>query len=343
MVKYLSSRGFFNFGETDLENQEPKVKRKLKRLNIVNFRRFNLNISKSSTSREFTIWILKIKDFFQALAKTLHFREHFTKKQIDYDEFETFFKTYYIATLPNGILRSLFDSLKNAQTNEFVCTRKIFNIKIYTKLASPLYSFGKPVDLKRRSTLKFVKKKLNKTQKFKMYIPCKKNENINFQIKEVKYYNRMRFKEIDSLRNDTRWYVDDLANVTHIDFANVINSGDLVTLEEILSKKSDFETGQLLNSTDKFYKTPLMIAIINDKCDMIDFLLSKNVNIDLEDNFNWTALHHAVRIGNFKAIEILVERNPKLKLIKSIGGSTPKLLADQLGMKDVSLFLDLKL
>jgi ankyrin repeat protein len=92
------------------------------------------------------------------------------------------------------------------------------------------------------------------------------------------------------------------------DTTSVINSGDLVTLEEILSKKSDIETSQLLNSTDKFYKTPLMIAIINDKSDMIDFLLSKNVNIDLEDNFNWTALHHAVRIGNFKAIEILLWR-----------------------------------
>jgi ankyrin repeat protein len=340
IVKYLSSRGCFNLDETDLENQTPKIQRKLKRLNRVNFRKFNLNISKSSTSREFTLWMLKIKDFFQALSKTLHFREHFKKKQIDYDEFETFFKTYYIETLPNGISKSLFDSLKIAQTKEFVCSKKIFDIKIYTKLASPLYSFGKPVGLKRKPTLKFVKKNLNKTQKFKMYIPCKKNEIINFQVKELKCYDLMRFKEIDSLqfRNDARWYMDDLVNETHIDFANVINSGDLVTLEEILSKKSDTGQDQLLNSTDKFYKTPLMIAIINDKYDMIDFLLSKNVNINLRDNFNWTALHHAVRIGNFKAIEILVERNPKLKLIKTIGGNTPKLLADRLGMKDVSLF-----
>jgi ankyrin repeat protein len=48
-----------------------------------------------------------------------------------------------------------------------------------------------------------------------------------------------------------------------------------------------------------------MIAIINDKCDMIDFLLSKNVNIDLKDNFNWTALHHAAFNGDINSVNLL--------------------------------------
>ena len=78
---------------------------------------------------------------------------------------------------------------------------------------------------------------------------------------------------------------------------------------------------------------------MNEKFDMIDFLLAKKVNITLKDNFKWTALHHAIQNVNFQVIKKLVELNPKLKLMKTISGSTPKLLADRLGMIDISCYL----
>jgi len=149
-----------------------------------------------------------------------------------------------------------------------------------------------------------------------------------------------RFKEkyFSKISNDPKWYAD-TEKETQIEFANIINSGDLAILKEILSKKSELEREQLFNSTDKYYKTPLMIAIINEKFNMIDFLLSQKVNIYLKDNFNWTSLHHAVRTENFKVIKKLVQLDPKLKSMKTISGNTPILLADRFGMKDISCYL----
>ena len=79
-----------------------------------------------------------------------------------------------------------------------------------------------------------------------------------------------------------------------------------------------------------------MISVINGQLNMFNFLLDKNVDCTIRDNFKWTVMHHAVRLGNLDIVKRLYESDSRLKSSKSVSGLTPKMLADKFGLKDIS-------
>lgn len=65
-------------------------------------------------------------------------------------------------------------------------------------------------------------------------------------------------------------------------------------------------SGIKIDDKDNFNRTGLMYAIDKNKYNMINFLLSKNANLDIVDVNGWCALSLAVRSGNINIIKMLL-------------------------------------
>ena len=100
------------------------------------------------------------------------------------------------------------------------------------------------------------------------------------------------------LQDDSCWYLKNPEKA----FVNIIHAahnGDLHTLLDA------FKRGLPVNVTDKYKKTPLMIAASNGDIDTCRFLLSCGADLEATDNFKWTALHHACHSGQLDGNMIL--------------------------------------
>jgi ankyrin repeat protein len=58
--------------------------------------------------------------------------------------------------------------------------------------------------------------------------------------------------------------------------------------------------------------TALMCAVISDSVDIVELLLSKNANIDLQNNTKMTALMYASKNGNIKIVKLLINANASI-------------------------------
>jgi ankyrin repeat protein len=97
--------------------------------------------------------------------------------------------------------------------------------------------------------------------------------------------------------------------------------GDIEKIKILLKK-----TPGLLNARDEGGMTPLIMAIIGDKKELIKLLLDSGADVTAANNAGFTALDSAVFSGNKETVELLIAKGADVNT-KSMLGTTPLLLS----------------
>lgn len=94
-----------------------------------------------------------------------------------------------------------------------------------------------------------------------------------------------------------------------IDLLQSCKYGDLEKVKELLLK------GVNINCTDQFLRTSLIEAVLEDKNDIIEFLIKNNANVNHKTDNGGTALIYATRNNNSKALILLLSAGANIDLI----------------------------
>ncbi len=86
-------------------------------------------------------------------------------------------------------------------------------------------------------------------------------------------------------------------------------SGDLQQVKSLISSGVDINTNNQLNWT------PLHTAIRNNRIEIVKFLLENGVDIDAVDSWGQTALQFAVESGQKEVVELLIEKGANLDIL----------------------------
>jgi len=111
---------------------------------------------------------------------------------------------------------------------------------------------------------------------------------------QSRFGNKMNASKNHKFTDDSKWYETGRGNACKLwkQLNVIIKNNDFSALVQAI-QNSD-ETQQVpIDVKDRYHKTPLMLAagLANPK--FVKYLLDSGANIDLTDQFGWTALHHA--------------------------------------------------
>ncbi|KAK2141624.1 hypothetical protein NP493_5178g00002 [Ridgeia piscesae] len=95
----------------------------------------------------------------------------------------------------------------------------------------------------------------------------------------------------------------------------------------------------LVDTKDKFYKTPLMIACLHGNLQVTKFLVENGANLQSEDNFRWTPLHFACHSGMYDVIEYLVDKGANIDAV-TMNGATPFMRAIESSRPEIVILLN---
>ena len=99
---------------------------------------------------------------------------------------------------------------------------------------------------------------------------------------------------------------DDVDEAMAIHIASARGYTSVVTA--ILDSNSAKNTGRdIVNIGDNTGTTPLMWASMNNQVSVIALLMKYKLDIDLQDDDGWTALHFAVASDSYRAVDILLK------------------------------------
>ena len=115
-----------------------------------------------------------------------------------------------------------------------------------------------------------------------------------------------------------------------------VAAGHLHVAEILLSNKA------LIDSKDKKWLTPFLIAVENNDYTSAKFLLNNGAEISNGDVHLKTALHYAVQNNNYDLVELLVESLKLFIHVKDEEGRTPMHYAATCGYKKVTLLYSMK-
>uniref|UniRef100_H2YH15 Uncharacterized protein n=1 Tax=Ciona savignyi TaxID=51511 RepID=H2YH15_CIOSA len=101
------------------------------------------------------------------------------------------------------------------------------------------------------------------------------------------------------LQDDSAWYLQEPEKL-------YMNISDAVKLNDIESLKKAFAMGTDVDTRDKYFKTPLMIACAEGNLELTKYFLSQGASVEARDNFKWTALHHACHSGQLDVVQTLI-------------------------------------
>jgi ankyrin repeat protein len=107
--------------------------------------------------------------------------------------------------------------------------------------------------------------------------------------------------------------------------------GDLKEVKKLLKE------GQSINSRDSFGATPLLIAMVSGKEDMVDFLISQNANPNLSAMNGYTLMHGAAFSGKKSLVQKVLNYNIEVNPRYGPDGITPVDVAEETG--DALLYL----
>lgn len=116
-------------------------------------------------------------------------------------------------------------------------------------------------------------------------------------------------------------------------FSNILHyvcQGGHTELLRVLVEEWKFD----FNMQDKNRRTPLHIAVIYEKEDVVRQLLTLKCQLDCVDSKGFTPLHHAVKNSNLSLVKILLQFGAATDLTAN-DGSTPLNHAVQQGYKDI--------
>ncbi|CAE1289894.1 Ankyrin repeat and EF-hand domain-containing protein 1 [Acanthosepion pharaonis] len=105
-----------------------------------------------------------------------------------------------------------------------------------------------------------------------------------------------------------------------------------------ITDTNPIEKGTAVDTKDKYFKTPLMIACALGNIEIVKMLLDKKANVNVTDNFKWTALHHACHGGQLEVVKLLMEHGGDINAL-SLNGGTPLTRAIESSAFDVVQFL----
>lgn len=92
------------------------------------------------------------------------------------------------------------------------------------------------------------------------------------------------------------------------DIWNAAAIGDIDRLDELVATDP-----KVVNATDTTSgSTPLHHAAWTGQIETLEWLISNNANIDLQNNLQWTPLHWATRNGQTQSVKLLLENNAKI-------------------------------
>jgi ankyrin repeat protein/V8-like Glu-specific endopeptidase len=91
-------------------------------------------------------------------------------------------------------------------------------------------------------------------------------------------------------------------------------NGDAATIESILSLYPG-----LLSKRDRNGRAPLQAAVIGNKEQAVQVLLSHGANVNTKDNEGWTALHIAASGGALAVVRLLIKNGANVTALNSFG------------------------
>jgi ankyrin repeat protein len=127
--------------------------------------------------------------------------------------------------------------------------------------------------------------------------------------------------------------------------ANILNDhGDHITFYAVAH--GHLEMLQLLeqNNADLFRQaaktenTLLMVAVYHKKIEVLKWLLSKNLNVDVQNNAGKSAIHLAVSNNDVAAMRLLIDKYADINMV-SESGDTPLHIAASRGLKEAAMLL----
>lgn len=133
------------------------------------------------------------------------------------------------------------------------------------------------------------------------------------------------------IQDDSFWYSHQ-HDPSYVHLNEVIKSNDKESLV------SAIQNGLDINSKDKYYKTPLMLACLEGNYKMAEYMISQGADIKATDNFQWTALHFTCHSGQKDIAELLVNNGAILDA-QSFNGGTPLMRAIESSKVGIILWL----
>ncbi|KAF5401095.1 Ankyrin repeat and EF-hand domain-containing protein 1 [Paragonimus heterotremus] len=142
---------------------------------------------------------------------------------------------------------------------------------------------------------------------------------IMFIPRQVPHTDPSRFnadsQPIHLLQDDSAWYLN-APRRQYISFHAAAKHNDLPSIRLALSE------GYHVDTRDKFYKTPLMVAAHHGNLDSAIALIKLGADVNAKDNFHWTPLHHAAHSGMIDLVELLLHNGATIES-KAMNGGTP--------------------
>ncbi|KAK7490166.1 hypothetical protein BaRGS_00018511 [Batillaria attramentaria] len=116
------------------------------------------------------------------------------------------------------------------------------------------------------------------------------------------------------LQDDSAWYLQ-FPDRAYVNINEAAKIGDFDSLKSALAR------GVSIDTRDRFYKTPLMVACAAGHIEMVKYLVENGATINARDNFKWTPLHHACHAGQFDIVQFLVEHGGEIDATTMNGGT----------------------
>ena len=109
-------------------------------------------------------------------------------------------------------------------------------------------------------------------------------------------------------------------------------SGHLKVVKALLSKDAEIDV------EDEDHRTPLLFAAGRGQIDILLYLINHSTDINKKDDCERTALHYASESGHLKVVEVLLNKGVEID-VEDVNCCTPLLLAAEKRHNDISLHL----
>ncbi|XP_064602461.1 ankyrin repeat and EF-hand domain-containing protein 1-like isoform X2 [Liolophura sinensis] len=133
------------------------------------------------------------------------------------------------------------------------------------------------------------------------------------------------------LQDDSAWYM-------HQPQKSYMNLNEAAKMGDFDSLKGALQRGTPIDTRDKYYKTPLMVAASSGNLDMVKFLLENGAKVNTRDNFKWTPLHHGCHGGQLDVVQLLLDNGAEMDAT-TMNGGTPIMRAIESSKLDVVQYL----
>ncbi|ELU14970.1 hypothetical protein CAPTEDRAFT_153089 [Capitella teleta] len=135
------------------------------------------------------------------------------------------------------------------------------------------------------------------------------------------------------LEDDSAWYLHH-PEKTYINICDASKHQDIDTLKDALIN------GTPIDTRDKYYKTPLMVACSSANMEVVHFLIENGATVNATDNFKWTPLHFAAHAGLLDVVDYLLVHGADLEA-KTMNLATPLMRAIESSKPEVvQYFID---